>query len=102
MSVEVSLADSSVMDCMAQKIAIETNLVGSINIQTRLCDGEFIPFEINPRFSSTLCFRKQFGFSDCLWWPRICLGGEYAYKRQYKSGRGMRYLAECYKEMDRV
>ncbi|MCK5013458.1 MAG: ATP-grasp domain-containing protein [Candidatus Omnitrophica bacterium] len=101
-SAEVILMDSEIMDDMVQKLACKINLVGSINIQTRLCNGEFIPFEINPRFSSTLGFRKQFGFSDCLWWPRICLGGEYTYRRQCKSGKGVRYFTECYVEMDRI
>jgi len=68
-TIEADLVDSPQMDAMAQKLAVETKLIGSINIQTRLCGGDFIPFEINPRFSSTLNFRKQFGFSDCLWWP---------------------------------
>ncbi len=102
LSVEVELADSPVMDRLAQKIARKTNLIGSINVQTRLRDGTFIPFEINPRFSSTVGFRKQFGFSDCLWWPRFLLGKEYSYKRQYKSGRGVRYLTESYAEMNRI
>ena len=102
LSVEVDLADSPEMDGMVEKIARETKLIGSINIQSRLCEGTYIPFEINPRFSSTLSFRKQFGFADCLWWPRVGLGGAYEYKRQYKSGHGERYLAESYAEMNRI
>ncbi len=102
LSVEVDLVDSPAMDQMAQKLARQTNLIGSINVQTRLCNGVFIPFEINPRFSSTVGFRKQFGFEDCLWWPRVCLGGTYTYKRQYKSGKGIRYLAENYAAMDKM
>lgn len=102
LSVEVELADSPVMDQMVQKLARQTNLTGSINVQTRLCDGTFIPFEINPRFSSTVGFRKQFGFADCLWWPRVCLGEAHVYKKQYRSGKGTRYLTESYAEMVRI
>ncbi len=101
LSVEVDLIDSDEMDLMARKLARATSLIGSINIQTRLRGEKFIPFEINPRFSSTLSFRKQFGFEDCLWWPRISLGGEYVYQRKYKAGKGTRYLAESYTQMDR-
>ena len=102
LSVEVDLADAPEIDQMAAKLAGATELIGSINIQSRFCDGEYIPFEINPRFSSTLSFRKQFGFADCLWWPRVCLGGTYVYKRQFKSGHGARFLTESYSAMDRI
>ena len=99
-STEVTLIESKVMDAMAENLAHKIHLIGSINIQTRLCDGEFIPFEINPRYSSTLGFRKQFGFSDCLWWPRISLGGEFSYKKLHKTGKGVRYFTECFVELD--
>jgi carbamoyl-phosphate synthase large subunit len=102
LSVEVELADSLAMDQMAENIARQTNLIGSINIQTRLCNGAFIPFEINPRFSSTVGFRKQFGFMDCFWWPKVALGEAYTYQKQYKSGRGVRSLTESYVEMERI
>jgi len=102
LSVEVKLADAPALEAMARDIARHTQLVGSINIQSRFCDGTYIPFEINPRLSSTLGFRKAFGFGDCLWWPRVCLGGTYQYQKQYKSGRGARYLAEAYSQMDRI
>lgn len=102
LSIEVELVDSSLMDNIAIKIAHETNLIGSINVQTRFHKGEFIPFEINPRFSSTVGFRKQFGFLDCLWWPRLCFGETYNYKKQYKSGRGIRYLTESCESLERI
>jgi len=101
-SKEVIYVESGKMDKLAQRIAERTGLVGSINIQSRLSDGEFIPFEINPRFSGTLPFRKKFGFADCLWWPRVILGGGYTYSRQYKSGKGVRYFTECFVEKERI
>lgn len=99
-STEVIFINSKIADDLARKLARKVNLVGAINVQTRLCDGEFIPFEINPRFSSTLSFRKKFGFSDCLWWPRVSLGGTFSYKPQHKSGKGVRYFTECCVELD--
>lgn len=101
-SKEVTYAESRKMDELARTIARATGLVGSINIQARLSDGEFIVFEINPRFSGTLGFRKKFGFADCLWWPRVSLGGSFKYEKQCKTGRGVRYLSECYVEMDKI
>jgi carbamoyl-phosphate synthase large subunit len=102
LSVEVDLADAPELEHKAQTIARHTQLRGSINVQSRFSDGVYIPFEINPRLSSTLSFRKAFGFCDCLWWPRVCLGGAFKYQRQYKAGRGARYLAESYSQMDRI
>lgn len=48
---------------LAQKI----NLSGSINIQLRKNQKGIFIFEINPRFSSTVMFRHQLGFTDLIW-----------------------------------
>lgn len=49
------------------RIADALNLTGSINVQLRLTSKGPVVFEINPRFSSTLMFRHQMGFTDVLW-----------------------------------
>ena len=58
--VEAVLVDEPFIKNMALYIAEATGLIGSINIQTRrMADGNiFVPFEINPRLSSTLLFCK--------------------------------------------
>ena len=43
------------------------NAVGSINLQLRMVEGVPMLFEINPRFSSTVEFRDEFGFKDLIW-----------------------------------
>jgi carbamoyl-phosphate synthase large subunit len=43
------------------------HLRGSINVQLRKTTRGPVIFEINPRFSSTVMFRHQLGFTDLLW-----------------------------------
>ena len=102
LSVEVELVDDPFLEHMARIIAAQTGLVGAINVQSRLDRDEFIPFEINPRFSSTVGFRKHFGFPDCLWWPRVSVGESYSYTKLFKAGRGTRYLTERYVGMEPI
>lgn len=55
------------IDSFLKKLAESLQLMGSINIQFRFHNGVPVIFEINPRFSSTVFFRKLFGFNDLLW-----------------------------------
>ena len=55
------------IEALLSALAKALNLRGSINVQLRLRDGMPYVFEINPRFSSTVRFRHQLGFSDVLW-----------------------------------
>ncbi len=102
LSVEVVLVNEPFLDNMAQHISKETGLIGSINIQSRRSGDVFIPYEINPRLSSTMLFRKTFGFNDAVWWLNVLFGKGYSYKVKYKSGRAMRCLSECYFDMEVV
>ncbi|MFX0556538.1 ATP-grasp domain-containing protein [Maribacter sp. CXY002] len=52
---------------LLEKLAIEIDLVGSINVQLRMLDTVPMVFEINPRFSSTVLYRHLFGFEDLIW-----------------------------------
>jgi len=104
LSKEAILVDEPLLVNMAIKIAHATNLIGSINIQSRRSKTsiDLIPFEINPRISSTLLFRKVFGFDDASWWLQTLSGEKYIYKKEYKSGRAIRCLSEYYFDMKRV
>lgn len=55
------------IDTLLHRIADLVELRGSINVQLRLLEGVPMVFEINPRFSSTVGFRDEIGFSDLLW-----------------------------------
>lgn len=102
MSIEAILSDEPYIDNMVRHIAKNIGLIGSINIQSRRAGNDFIPFEINPRLSSTLLFRKRFGFDDAVWWLNVLRGKEYSYKRIFKSGRAVRCLSECYFDMEEL
>lgn len=102
LSIEAALVDEPFLDGLARKIAVEIRLSGSINIQSRRSGNEFIPYEINPRLSSTLLFRKQFGFDDAVWWLNILQGKGYSYSKKYRSGIAMRCLSESYFNMVKI
>lgn len=102
MSIEAILVDEPYLHNIAQHIARDMGLIGSINIQSRRVGNDFIVFEINPRLSSTLLFRKKFGFDDAVWWLNVLLGKGYYYQRKFKSGRAARSLTECYFDMEEL
>ncbi len=102
LSIEASLVNEPLLDSMAQHISKDVGLKGSINIQSRRLGDEFIPYEINPRLSSTMLFRKKFGFDDAVWWLNVLFGKGYSYKAMYRSGRAIRYLSESYSDMEAI
>ncbi|EKU70833.1 ATP-grasp domain-containing protein [Selenomonas sp. F0473] len=67
------VVESPAIEKLLNVIAERLNLCGSINVQLRLNAGVPYVFEINPRFSSTVRFRHQLGFSDVLWALRDCV-----------------------------
>ena len=100
LSIEAVCEKIPFLEEMAKEIAKETGLIGSINIQTRKKGDIYIPFEINPRLSSTLMFRKKFGFDDAVWWLNVLQDRGFSYHQKYKSGRAMRYLSERYFDLE--
>ncbi len=100
LSIEAVCEKIPFLEEMAKEIAKKTGLVGSINIQTRKKGDIYIPFEINPRLSSTLMFRKKFGFDDAVWWLNVLQNKGFSYQQKYKSGRAMRYLQERYFDLE--
>ena len=99
LSKEAVLVEEPFLESLSEKLARATNLIGSINIQSRRANEKFIPFEINPRLSSTLLFRKRFGFDDVVWWVNVLLGKGYSYQKKYLTGRAIRCFVECYFDM---
>jgi carbamoyl-phosphate synthase large subunit len=98
LSAEAILVDSPFLENLSRQVAEAAHLMGSINIQCRRLgnDDLFVPFEINPRLSSTLLFRKKFGFDDAVWWLDSLRGKNYSYEKKYKSGRAIRFVSEYY------
>lgn len=68
MSKFVELVNDTKLLEIADKISNIFNLHGSINVQLRKNNGNYYVFEINPRISSTMGFRRLLGFNDVSWW----------------------------------
>lgn len=88
------------IDSMAIKIAHACKLKGSINVQMRKTEKGFMPFEINPRFSSTVYFRHFFGFKDVEWWLNLYEGNQIEYIMKYKKGIGVRSVGEIFFDLE--
>jgi len=89
------------IDELANNIANLTDLRGSINVQVRKNDdGEYLPFEINPRLSSTLAFRHYFGFKDLKWWIDLMYGSCLEITPKYSNGIGVKTVSEVYFDME--
>lgn len=86
----------------AVKIAVGLDSHGPLNIQGRVVNGVFYPFEINPRFSATTYLRAMAGF------PEIDiyldhLDGEHAEPPPViKPGYYLRSLAEMHVPLDHI
>jgi carbamoyl-phosphate synthase large subunit len=87
--------DRTVND-LAEKLAGAVNLKGSLNIQLRKTPQGYVPFEINPRFSSTVYIRHHFGFQDVRWWINMIENEKSIFKLKYRKGVAVRSLAETY------
>jgi carbamoyl-phosphate synthase large subunit len=81
---------------LARALAERTGLVGSINVQSRKVAGTHKVFEVNPRVSSTVSFRRFFGFDDPVWWIKALDGVDFDFVPRYSAGIGKRVLGEVY------
>lgn len=75
---------------------------GSYNIQGRLVNGDFVVFEINPRFSGTTAFRAVLGLNEPDIYIQHCLTGKVPGDVKIRPLYMMRYLNECYVEPEAV
>lgn len=100
LSTEARFVEETQLSELSEKIARAVNLVGSINIQTRRHGDTFVPFEVNPRLSSTLPFRTKFGFDEVMWWINALCGNGYSYKPKYVAGTAIRCVSEHYFDLE--
>ncbi len=77
---------------LARKLAWACGLRGCLNIQLRKTTRGLLIFEINPRISSTVHFRHEFGFTDLKWWLDLCRGKKVSYRPKYRSGVAVRIV----------
>ena len=80
------IVEEEVLVDYCKLIAKSFNLKGSINIQSRKVGNKFFIFEINPRLSSTIFIRDNYGFNDLMWWIKdITLSKNNLYKIDIKT-----------------
>lgn len=84
------------------RLANHLDFKGSLNVQFRCTDRGCIPFEINPRFSSTVYFRHRFGFQDLWWSLDLCEGRKISYHPLYKYGIGVKKFDETFFDMEKI
>ncbi|MFA6988629.1 MAG: ATP-grasp domain-containing protein [Candidatus Gastranaerophilaceae bacterium] len=78
----------------AEKIAKKIKSVGPINIQGRIKNGIFVPFEINPRFSASTYLRAMAGFNEIDIYLKYLIDGSINYPSEIKYGYYMRSFCE--------
>jgi carbamoyl-phosphate synthase large subunit len=66
-SQQVELVEDPQILQLPLQIAQAMDFRGSVNVQFRQTGNGCLPFEVNPRFSSTVYFRHLFGFTDVAW-----------------------------------
>jgi carbamoyl-phosphate synthase large subunit len=81
--------------------ALDVNGYLDVNVQFRVTEKGCVPFEINPRFSSTVYFRHRFGFTDVLWSLALHMGQTISYSPRYTSGIGVRKFTETFFQMEK-
>lgn len=90
------LIQDASLERLAGRIATVASLEGPLNIQCRKTDSGYVPFEINPRFSSTVYARHYFGFQDAKWWVDLKEGRTIEYRPRFKGGICVRTIGETF------
>lgn len=91
---------SSFLQQIASALKEQMKFKGSVNVQFRISGGKCMPFEVNPRFSSTAYFRHKFGFTDVLWTLDLLEGRPIGYVPLYKRGIGVKNFGEVFFDME--
>lgn len=81
-----------------EKIAKTVGSRGPLNVQGRLKNGKFMPFEINPRFSASTYLRAMAGFNEVDIYLNNILSGKKNYFSNPKKGWYMRSFQEQFVE----
>jgi len=79
---------------VANALGADGNRFMDVNVQFRYTKRGCIPFEINPRFSSTVYLRHLFGFRDVQWTLDVLLGKPVPPSPVITKGIGVRKFGE--------
>lgn len=88
------------VQAQAERIAKALESKGPLNIQGRVRNNIFYPFEINPRFSASTYLRALAGFNEIDIYIRYILMKEKSDKPQIRFGYYLRSLDEIYVPKD--
>lgn len=80
----------------AENIAQKIKSVGPVNIQGRIKNGIFVPFEINPRFSASTYLRAMAGFNEIDIYLKYLIDDSINYPSKIKYGYYMRSFSEIF------
>jgi carbamoyl-phosphate synthase large subunit len=86
----------------AELIAKAIGSRGPINVQGRVRNGVFLPFEINPRFSASTYLRAMAGFNEVDLFLRFLQSGEKPRVESIQEGWYLRSLTEQFVSKERV
>ena len=93
---------NNVLKNLVIKISRKINNEGTINIQFKKHKGNFIPFEINSRFSGTTCIRAAMGFNE----PELYIKSFYLKKniinKKISEGFVFRYVEEIFLKNSKI
>jgi len=99
-SSEAILVQDPVLTAFAENLGQTIAFKGSLNVQFRRKGQVCIPFEINPRFSSTVYLRHHFGFTDVKWCLDLEQGKTISYTPLYQKGIAVRKFSETFFDME--
>lgn len=80
----------------AEKIAHQIGSSGPLNVQGRLKNGKFMPFEVNPRFSASTHLRALAGFNEIDLYLECLLSGRRPELPAIRYGYYLRTLSELF------
>ncbi len=100
-SQRAELVSDQAIESFPRKVGEVLRFKGSVNVQFRVTPEGCVPFEINPRFSSTVYIRHRFGFKDVCWSLDMLAGKSVAYRPLYKQGIGIRNFGEVFFDMEK-
>lgn len=87
---------------VAEKIAKIVGSEGPLNIQGRVKEGQFLPFEINPRFSASTYLRALAGFNEVDILLKYLANGELLINNDIRYGYYLRSLSEIFIRKDGI
>ena len=78
-----------------EQFSIQKGWKGPCNVQGMILGNDFIPFEVNLRFSGSSSLRDLLGFRDVVWAIKKWLGSELSVSWTVHEQTAIRYFSDC-------